>query len=81
MRASELTFQNVLDAALRCREYAETRSFMQVEYGIKELEAAWDAYRDSSDYCNEEFQDANHVYSEFYHLVAEYAEEYESLPR
>ena len=46
MKASEVNFEEVMRAACRNRNFAEVASFMQVEYGIKELEAAWDAYRD-----------------------------------
>ena len=81
MKATEVSFEEVMKAGCRNRYFAEIASFMQVEYGIKELEAAWDAYRDSSEYCNEEFESKNHIYNEFYHLVSEYAAEYESLPR
>ena len=72
MRASEISFRRMLIYAAGNLNLAEPTSFMQVEHGIKELEACWQGFVDTSDRANLEFKNKSHVCNEFATLLTDY---------
>ena len=56
------------------KKLAEVTSFVQVECGLKELEACWDGFVDTSKYYDVEFNTRKHLCDEFANALIEYAE-------
>jgi hypothetical protein len=72
MKASEVSFRRMMLFAATSRRLAEPTSFIQVEYGIEELMACWDGFRDTSDQANLNFQNTNHVCDDFTTALIEF---------
>jgi hypothetical protein len=82
MIASDITFEKMLIVA-RCNPaLGVAASYMQVEYGLKELEACWDGFVHTSDAYGLEFKSRKHVCLEFSATLNDYLEYLgESVPK
>ena len=56
MKASDCTFDKMLVVAAANPMLAEAASYIQVEYGLAELQACWDGFVDTSDHYGQEFK-------------------------
>lgn len=74
MIASKCSFKQMMLEAITNRVLAEATSFIQVEYGIAELQACWDGFVHTSDHYNQEFKSRKQICEEFAHALAEYIE-------
>lgn len=74
MRASECSLQDLITIASGRPDLAILLSYIQVEYGVKDLEASWQGFIDTSDEYGEEFDDKHHICSEFEFLLKEFIE-------
>ena len=72
MLASKCSFKQMFHEALTNRTLAESTSFMQVEYGLSELEACWDGFVHTSDAYHQEFKSRKQICEEFSHALSEY---------
>lgn len=53
---------------------ASSCSYMQVEFGIKELEACWQGFVDTSDYADLTFKSRKQICDEFSDALSDYIE-------
>lgn len=60
------------NGALTNRILAEATSFIQVEYGISELQASWDGFVQTSDHYGQNYKSRKEVYAEFANALADY---------
>lgn len=67
MKASEFPWDKLLTYSVISPEVGMTFSFVQVEYGLDELKAHWEGFRDAADYHNLQFDDRNHIITHFAH--------------
>ena len=74
MKASEVTFDKMRIVARNNPELGVPASYMQVEYGLKELEACWDGFVQTSDNFGQEFNSRKQVCLEFANALNEYLE-------
>lgn len=74
MKASQVSFDQMTKIASGNRVLGEATSFIQVEYGLKELEACWDGFSNSSDTYNREFKNRKEICAEFAEALSEYIE-------
>ena len=74
MFASEVTFDKMRIVARNNPELGVPSSYMQVEYGLKELEACWDGFVHTSDAYGQEFQSRKQICLEFANALNEYLE-------
>lgn len=74
MKASQVSFEQMMRSASTNKLLAEATSFIQVEYGIKELQGCWDGFSDSSDSYGLEFESRRHMCAEFASALSEYIE-------
>jgi hypothetical protein len=74
MLASEVTFEKMRIVARNNSELGLPVSYMQVEYGLKELEACWDGFVQTSDNFGQEFNSRKQVCLEFANALNEYLE-------
>ena len=74
MRASEVTFNKMRIVARNNPELGVPASYMQVEYGLEELEACWDGFVHTSDSYGQEFKSRKQICVEFTHALSEYIE-------
>jgi hypothetical protein len=74
MKASAISFEKMRVLAACNRQLAVATSFMQVEYGLLELQAAWDGFVDVSDNYNQTFVNRKGVLKEFTYALEEYLE-------
>jgi hypothetical protein len=74
MIASEVTFDKMRIVARNNPELGIPVSYMQVEYGLKELEACWDGFVDTSDTYGQEFTSRKQVCLEFSNALNDYLE-------
>ena len=72
MKASSITFESMMRFAAGNFTLAEATSFIQVEHGIKELEACWDGFVDTSDDAGLEFKNKKEVCEAFAEALHEY---------
>lgn len=72
MIASEVTFDKMRIVARNNPELGIPVSYMQVEYGLKELEACWDGFVHTSDAYGQEFTSRRQICIEFSHALNEY---------
>jgi hypothetical protein len=49
-------------------------SFIQVEWGLEDLQACWDGFRDTADHYNQEFDDERDCALQFGFALDEFAE-------
>jgi len=74
MKASDITFESMMRFAAGNFTLAEATSFIQVEYGKKELHACWDGFVHTSDDAGIEFKDRKTICNEFTAALSEYIE-------
>ncbi len=74
MKASQCSFNQMMVAAGKSFPLAEATSYIQVEYGLSELQACWDGFVDTSDAYDQEFNSRKQIYVEFTHALSEYIE-------
>ena len=79
MKASDVTFTEAFMYADTHPECQIARSFIQVELGLNNLRGAWDGFTDASDFNNNEYNDANHVFESFYHSLYDYIDILQSM--
>jgi hypothetical protein len=81
MLASEVTFEQMRRASRNLSELGVPASYMQVEYGLAELEACWDGFVHTSDAYDQSFKTRKAIYQEFANALSEYLEYLgESIP-
>ena len=81
MLASELSFEQMRRAARNNSELGVPASYLQVEYGLAELEACWDGFVHTSDHYGQTFKTRKAIYLEFANALSEYLEYLgESIP-
>lgn len=74
MLASEVTFEQMRRASRNMSELGVPASYLQVEYGLAELEACWDGFVHSSDAYHQTFKSRKEIYLEFANALSEYLE-------
>jgi hypothetical protein len=72
MLASSVTFEQMRRAARNNPELAVPASYLQVEYGLGELEACWDGFVHTSDHYDQQFKTQKAIYQEFANALSEY---------
>ena len=81
MLASSVTFEQMRRAARNNSELGVPASYLQVEYGLLELEACWDGFVHTSDHYDQRFKTRKEIYQEFANALSEYLEYLgESIP-
>ena len=81
MLASDVTFEQMRRASRNLSELGVPASYMQVEYGLTELEACWDGFVHTSDAYDQSFKTRKAIYQEFANALSEYLEYLgESIP-
>jgi hypothetical protein len=70
--ASEVSFQQMLVTARNVHKLGVVNSYMQVEYGIKDLEACWAGFVDTADNAELNFKNKKEVCLEFAYALQEY---------
>ena len=74
MIASEVTFEKMRIVARNNPELGVPASYLQVEYGLKELEACWDGFVHTSDEYGQEFKTRKQICLEFANALNDYIE-------
>jgi hypothetical protein len=72
MKASECSFTKMLETACYIPDLAMATSFLQVEYGLPDLEACWDGFVHTSDNYNQNFSTKTQICLEFTSALQEY---------
>ena len=81
MLASSVTFEQMRRASRNNSELGVPASYLQVEYGLLELEACWDGFVHTSDLHQQTFKTRKEIYQEFANALSEYLEYLgESIP-
>ena len=81
MNASDVSFEQMRKASRNLPELGVPASYMQVEYGLSELEACWDGFVHTSDHFHQSFKTRKEIYQEFANALTEYLEYLgESIP-
>lgn len=81
MNASDVSFEQMRRASRNLPELGVPASYIQVEYGLSELEASWDGFVHTSDHFNQSFKTRKEIYQEFANALREYLEYLgESIP-
>ena len=81
MIASDVTFEQMRRASRNLSELGVSASYLQVEYGLDELEACWDGFVHTSDSYAQAFKTRKAIYQEFANALSEYLEYLgESIP-
>ena len=74
MKATDITFEQMLRGARNNPELGIPASYMQVEYGLSELEACWDGFAHTSDNYDQTFKSRKEIYFGFADALNEYLE-------
>ena len=74
MMASEVAFEKMRIVARNNPELGVPASYLQVEYGLKELEACWDGFVHTSDEYGQEFKTRKQICLEFANALNDYIE-------
>jgi len=74
MLASDVTFEQMRRASRNLPELGVPASYMQVEYGLSELEACWDGFVHTSDAYDQSFKTRKEIHQEFANALNEYLE-------
>jgi hypothetical protein len=74
MKASEVSFETMRKVAPCNQTLSIATSYMQVEYGLSELEACWDGFVHTSDHHEIEFKSRKQICEEFASALNEYIE-------
>ena len=72
MIASQCSFEQMLKVVPLNSTLGIAASFMQVEYGLSELEAAWDGFVDTSDHYQIIFKSRKDICNNFANELSEY---------
>ena len=72
MLASDVSFEQMRSAARNNSELGVLASYLQVEYGLSELEACWDGFVHTSDAFELTFENKKHVCLEFADALDDY---------
>jgi hypothetical protein len=81
MIASDVTFEQMRRASRNLPELGVPASYLQVEYGLAELEACWDGFVHTSDAYHQSFKTRKEIHLEFANALDEYLEYLgESIP-
>ena len=81
MIASDVSFDQMRKAARNLSELGVPASYLQVEYGLAELQACWDGFVHTSDAYDQTFKSRKAIYQEFSNALNEYLEYLgESIP-
>jgi hypothetical protein len=81
MLASDVTFEQMRRASRNLPELGVPASYLQVEYGLAELEACWDGFVHTSDAYGQSFKSRKEINLEFANALSEYLEYLgESIP-
>jgi DNA-binding Xre family transcriptional regulator len=74
MNASQVTFDRMMIYRKVNRLLSDATSFIQVEYGVAEVQACWDGFVDTSDNAGLTFKDLADVCSHFAVALTDYIE-------
>jgi hypothetical protein len=74
MLASSVTFEQMRRAARNNSDLGVPASYLQVEYGLAELEACWDGFVHTSDHYEQHFKTRKAIYDEFANAISDYIE-------
>jgi len=74
MIATDITFEQVRKAARNLPELGIPASYLQVEYGLAELEACWDGFAHTSDAAAQTFKSRKEIYQTFANALTDYLE-------
>lgn len=74
MIASDATFEQMRKAARNITDLGVAASYMQVEYGLSELEACWDGFIHTSDDYQQTFKSRKAIYQAFANALNDYLE-------
>lgn len=74
MLASDVSFEQMQKAARNLHELGIPASYMQVEYGLSELQACWDGFVHTSDHYGQSFKTRKEIHQEFAKSLNEYLE-------
>jgi len=74
MNASDVSFEDMRRSARNLSELGVASSYLQVEYGLDELEACWDGFVHTSDNYGLTFKTKKAVCLEFQSALNEYLE-------
>lgn len=74
MIASDVSFEQMRRASRNLSELGIPASYLQVEYGLAELEACWDGFVHTSDAYHQSFKSRKEIYLEFANALSEYLE-------
>lgn len=81
MKATDITFEQMRIGARNNSELGVPASYIQVEYGMSDLEACWDGFAHTSDNYGVTFKSKKEIYLEFASALNEYIEHLgESIP-
>ncbi len=81
MYASDVTFEQMRRASRNLPELGVPASYLQVEYGLADLEACWDGFVHTSDAYHQSFKTRKEIHQEFANAINEYLEYLgESIP-
>lgn len=65
MKASQCSLDNVFAIAAKDEDLALVLSFIQVEFGLTELQGHWDGFVDASDHYQDTFKSKRDVANSF----------------
>jgi hypothetical protein len=74
MLASSVSFEQMRRAARNNSDLGVPASYLQVEYGLAELEACWEGFVHTSDHYEQHFKTRKAIYEEFANALSEYLE-------
>ena len=74
MFASDVTFEQMRRASRNLSELGVPASYLQVEYGLLELEACWDGFVHTSDHHQQTCKTRKAIYQEFANALSGYLE-------
>lgn len=84
MKASKCSLEDIFRIGLTNKDLGMILSFVQVEYGLVELQGHWDGFSSASDNYGLSFQTKKHVAASFAEALCEYFEleehEFEPTP-
>jgi hypothetical protein len=74
MKAGDMTLHDIRRMAAGIVDLNLAISFIQVEWGLNDLEGCWDSFRDASDHFNQHFDDERDCALQFGLALNEFAE-------
>jgi hypothetical protein len=72
MKASDITFESMMRFAAGNFTLAEATSYLQVEFGMAELQACWDGFVDTSNNAELTFKNRKTLCNEFTAALSDY---------